>query len=263
MDLDRLSDWCKVNRLPLNNNKCKKITISHKRNEFTFDYVLDGDVLEDGKSVMDLGVLIDKKLSFNPHIDMIVQSALRLLGFISRTTLHFKQPSSLLTLYNSMVKSRLQYASVIWSPFYAIHIDRLEKVQRRFLKLSHFRTYGQYPPHGFDQLDMLNSYNILPLERCRIQNNLCFIFKLCNNLIECTQLLNKVNFAVPLANTRQCREFYQPLATSNLQQKAPIYRSCFLWNNLANYNNITIDLHNCSLDSLKRALRVGNLEVHR
>ena len=176
-DLQSLCDWCGVNKLALNYGKCKKITISLKRHELNYSYRLGNTTLEDCASVIDLGVAVDKKLSFNCHINMICDSASKSLGFLVRAASQFKNATTLMALYQSFVKSKLQYASLIWSPQYSVHINRIERVQRRFLKYLQFKTNGIYPCRGFPHPELLEKFDLFPLEKHRDHDCQIFIYK--------------------------------------------------------------------------------------
>lgn len=72
---------------------------------------------------------------------MIVSTnkALRNLYCISRAAKEFRDINALCTLYNAYVKSILNFASPVWSPYYDIESGRIERVQRKFLRLLSFR----------------------------------------------------------------------------------------------------------------------------
>ena len=135
-----------------NINKCHSMTISNLNQELNFDYSLDNNTLTSVESIRDLGVIIDKKLTFSEHIDEVVQATLTILEFLFSSTKDFTKTESFITLYNSLIKSKLQYAALIWFPNYDIHVDRLEYVQRRFLKYLSFKLDGIYPKRVRPQL---------------------------------------------------------------------------------------------------------------
>ena len=257
-DIRTVSEWCDANRLPLNVEKCKKMTISNLSNETNFDYILNGSILPNCGHVRDLGITVDKKLTFNTHIDNVIQSALKTLGFIVRSTSLFRNIGSLVPLFNSLVKSKLLYGSILWHPYYNIHIKRLENVQRRFLKYLSFKVDSAYPVRGFNHELLLNRFNFNSLEHCTILSSQCFLYKLCNNLIDCPELLSQLDFLVPPANTRQHDRFYLPLCRTNLSRKAPLIRACS-WHN--RINNVTdIDIFDSSLSDFRgRMIRSVNL----
>jgi hypothetical protein len=63
-DLNKLSKWCDRNSLLRNVGKCKTITFSRSRYLVEFSYMMDGTALDRGSSINDLGVIMDKKMTF-------------------------------------------------------------------------------------------------------------------------------------------------------------------------------------------------------
>lgn len=81
-------------------------------------------------------------LSWNLHIDTITSSAYKTLGFIRRN-LHIANSATKLLAYNTLVPSKLDYASQIWSPHQAFLINKLESLQNkstRFITKNYSRT---------------------------------------------------------------------------------------------------------------------------
>ena len=65
----------------------------------------------------DLGVTFDSKLRFANDMEGISNSALKSLGFIIRCGRDFMQVDSLRSLYFAYVRSKLEYANIVWAPF--------------------------------------------------------------------------------------------------------------------------------------------------
>jgi hypothetical protein len=128
-DLNKLSEWCERNSLFPNVDKCKTITFSRTRYPVEFSYMLGGTVLDRVSSINDLGVIMDEKMTFSEHIDVMVGKAFAMLGFIRRLSLEFRDPYTLRSLYTSLVRRKLEYASCVWSPFYDVRVDKVERVQ--------------------------------------------------------------------------------------------------------------------------------------
>jgi hypothetical protein len=87
-------------------------------------------------SICDLGVVLDSKLNFTSHISSLVVKASRMLGYIRRIGKKFRDSYTLKTLYNSFVRSHLDYASVVWNPYYGVDLKRIEAIQKKFLRLA-------------------------------------------------------------------------------------------------------------------------------
>ena len=81
----------------------------------------------------DLGVIIDSKLSFDDHINQVVNKATEMTKIIRRT-FQFLDTHTFLPLYKTMVRSHLEYAVAVWYPYKIKHKIATENVQRRATK---------------------------------------------------------------------------------------------------------------------------------
>jgi hypothetical protein len=84
---------------------------------------------------------MDSEVSFPGHIDVTVGRALAMLGFVKRLLCEFRDPYTTETFYVSLVRPKLEYASCVWRPFYGAHIDRIEYVQKKFVRYA-LRDFG-------------------------------------------------------------------------------------------------------------------------
>ncbi|KAL0829565.1 hypothetical protein ABMA28_003076 [Loxostege sticticalis] len=109
-DIDSLSKWCDMNGMELNVKKCSFIKFTIKTNVLPTKYSVNGINLEEVQVIRDLGVLMDSKLTFVPHIDHTIKKASRAMGFLMRNAREFKHNSTKNLLYNSLVRSTLEYA---------------------------------------------------------------------------------------------------------------------------------------------------------
>jgi len=90
--------------------------------------------------IRDLGILLSSDLSFNDHITIMCNKALRVFGFIRRNCFDFKNPNCFELLYCSLVRSILEYDSVIWNPYQTGLIIKIERVQKRFLRVLAYKS---------------------------------------------------------------------------------------------------------------------------
>lgn len=83
------------------------------------------------ESVRFLGIILDYKLSFQPQIDHIYRKSLKSLNLIKflRGTWWGCDPSTLLILYKSFVRSTLDYGYFIFFPTQKLQIEKIEKIQ--------------------------------------------------------------------------------------------------------------------------------------
>ncbi len=76
------------------------------------------------------GALLEITRENPEHINSLTANASRTLGFLRRNLRDCPRELKQLS-YFSLVRSRLEYASVVWDPYMAVDIDALERVQRR------------------------------------------------------------------------------------------------------------------------------------
>ena len=99
--------------------------------------------------------------TFKRQILNVVDSANKMCGWILRT-FTTRAATPMLTLWRSMVLSRLDYCSQLWCPIQTGDIQALEKVQRSFIR----KISGIQHLNYWDQLCKLKLYS---LERRRVR----------------------------------------------------------------------------------------------
>lgn len=231
-ELTTIERWCSANNLQLNVTKCKIVTYTRKVNPLTFNYSINGTAVARVSTIKDLGVHFDRALTFSVHRDNIISSATKMLGFLIRNSRSF-QIGTMKLLYFTYVRSKLEYASVIWNPYYTIHKISLENVQRRFLKYLFFKVEGTYPCRGYDHQLLLQKFNILSLEIRRQQQLLKFVYNLVHSKIDSPQLLAQLQFFVPRSAARHVPTFYTPYARLNSSLNSPIISMCRAFNTVS------------------------------
>lgn len=83
-----------------------------------YPYYITATLLEQVQIVRDLGIVFRIKLAFGLPVRMhrIVAESLRVLGFVLLSCNHFKITRTLATIYNAIVRSKLEYAAVLQNP---------------------------------------------------------------------------------------------------------------------------------------------------
>lgn len=209
MDIDSVSNWCKANSMDLNTNKSLHIKFSRKRTKFDSCYNISNTTLKKVSEVKDLGVIFDTELRFECHVNNVIKRGLKMLGFINRNTKEFKNVTALKNLYSALVRSHIDYCSIVWYPSYQNNIQRLEKIQRRFIGKLSFITNIYKNIKKYE--DRLQHFNFITLYKRNDIQRILFLFKICNQLIDCPFLLSRVNIKVPRFNARLSS--YIPLYT--------------------------------------------------
>jgi hypothetical protein len=111
-DINSVQSWCIANCMKLNISKTKVISFSWKTNPLVYDYKLCQSSITRTDCIKDLGVLIDNKLHFHEHINHIFSQCIKHLGLIRTITFNFSSLECMLRLYVTLIRSKLEYASL-------------------------------------------------------------------------------------------------------------------------------------------------------
>lgn len=202
-DIDELLLWCSENGMELNYSKCKFISFSRRQSRIEFEYSINSETMERVQAIRDLGVVVDSKLRFNEHVSTTTAKAFAALGFIRRNTNSFTDIYALKTLYSSIVRSIMEYAVTVWSPYHAVQTIRMERIQRSFIRYALRQLPWNDPANLPDYASrcMLIDLETLSARRTKLQR--LFIFDLVKGNIDCPPLLQNLGFYAP---SRQLRE---------------------------------------------------------
>lgn len=230
-DISAIHQWARANGLQLNVKKCHIFSFSRTQNPISFQYSIGNDSLPRPESISDLGVTFDSRATFIPHINKLIAKTMARLGFILRSSRQFRDPYTIKSLYCSLVRSMLEYASIIWSPSYAIHIRRIESVQRRFLLFALRNIFRNVPrqslPSYMDRLQLLSMDTLFTR---RVACDLVFAFKIIQGLIDLPEILGRINFNTKINPRRQDNIIYLQTLRTNYERHQPFYRMCNTFN---------------------------------
>ena len=129
----------------------------------------------------------------------------------------------MLSLYIAHVRSRLEYASVVWSPYKLNDIRAIEYVQRRATKLIR----GMY---GLSYEDRLKSLDLPSLQYRRRKADMLEVFKIVSGLDRIS--LEKF-FKYSTSNTRgHSKKFYKSRSRLDVRKNIFSQRVVNDWNSL-------------------------------
>ena len=126
-DLYNVETWATKWLMTFNVDKCVIVQISLKPQCET-SYILYNSKLKQVTDAKYLGVIIDSKLSFNKHVDMICKKANSTLAFLRRNLYHC-QRNVKVNAYQTYVKPILEYAVTAWAPYTQRNINKIESIQ--------------------------------------------------------------------------------------------------------------------------------------
>lgn len=234
--IDRFVEWCGENFMDLNVDKCSVMTFARKKDIITYRYNINGTPLRRVTEVMDLGVLLDPKLSFQSHIQMICCKGYALLAFIKRKAKEFNNMWVTKSLFVTLVRSTLEYASVIWMPYHKKFIDEIESIQKQFLLYALRHIYG--PNYGFilpPYTDRLKLINLESLQERREMLCATFVFDVLRGTINVPKINDKIELNNEVRRTRHTGLLKTGFFTSEWARNGVLNRSCIIFNKYSKY----------------------------
>ena len=158
-EIDNVYAWVKANKLSLNIDKTNFMLFTPKCVPRTIKGVfIAGTRIMEVTEIKFLGVIIDYKLTWSPHITYISKKVAKGVGIILKARKLFDQ-DTLLTLYYTFVYPYLNYCIHVWGKAYNVHIHDLIVLHIKAVRIVH-----GVPPRTNAQKLCFDS-NILTLKR--------------------------------------------------------------------------------------------------
>lgn len=236
-DINKVVRWTFENGLTFNTDKCYHMSYYRCHSPLLSSYKIQDFTLKTVNEINDLGVIFDSDLCFINHLNFIIPKAYSVLAFIRRNSADFSDAYTRKLLYTMFVRPKLEYASFIWSPYAAIHINRLEKVQVKFIKfaLQNINYHDPMPSYA----NRCNLIHLQTLESRRMNSSLLFIHGLISGSIDCPLLLSFIKLRVPVYALRYHEYFFVKSHRTEYGKNEPIDRALIL------YNSLTFDCQYC------------------
>ena len=181
-DIKHVEDWASKWGMIFNADKCVKMTVTNKRTSISRNYKINNEIIKDEDKIKYLGVIIDKKITFKEHIEIICKKAQTVLNMIRRN-LYFAPKNVKKKACMATVIPILEYASICWSPSCLKLKKRIEIIQNNCAKFvtNLYPKKGQY--QNFSVTKILNSIGWDSLESRRQQARLTMAYKILNNQV--------------------------------------------------------------------------------
>ena len=229
VDVDILTDWCLSNGFELNIPKCSVMSFYRCKFPTVHNYSIGFQAISRSMSFKDLGIMVDTRLNFLLHLDYVISKSNMMLGFLKRNTNDFKDIGTFNSLYFSLVRSQIEYGSVVWSPNYQSHVDRIERIQRSYSRFVLFK-------YGFRNMPSYHSRcRLLGLESLGNRRKIScgvFVWDIISGRIDCPELLERVNISVPPRPLRFPTFLHVPFHRVNYGRFEPLTNGIIIFNSL-------------------------------
>ena len=250
-ELKKITQWIRANKLSLNLQKTKYMLFSNTLETLPTDIIFDDTRLENVSNIKFLGVFVDNKLSWKPHIDNICKTISRNIGIINRLKFHIPL-SSLFTIYSSLILPYLNYGILAWGNTHQILLDKLLLLQKKSLRIICNSDRRSHTDPLFFENKILKIGDLYLFQLGQFMYN--YNSNILPHVFDTMFPKNQSFHSYP---TRQSNEFHLPLLRTVFAKNTFIYKGPQFWNSLS--NNIK---EAPSLNSFKNRLKLYLLKSY-
>ena len=182
-DLDSVIQWSISNNMLLHEDKfvvvnyCLNAWRTLQELPFTAEskqyYTTNRNILEPSSHTRDLGVYLSDDCSWSFHINKMTAEARKMAAW-ALGAFRDRSVLTMMTLFKSLVRSKLEYCCPLWDPAKIGEIQLIENVQKQFTK----RISGM---SDFDYWERLKKLNLKSLQRRRERYSIIHLWKMQND----------------------------------------------------------------------------------
>ena len=173
-ELNIAMKWAESNNMELNKKKFQLMQYG-KDEQLKIPYETGLEQLKSENDIKDLGVYLSCNLQWEKQIVEAIKTARKFLGWILRT-FKSRNPEVMLFLYKSYVLPRLEYGSLLWSPYQQKNIVKIEAIQRKITSLiDELKCYNYH--------QRLRKLKLFSLQRRRERFAAIYMYKLSAGLV--------------------------------------------------------------------------------
>lgn len=133
-ELVKISEWLCCNKLSLNLNKTQYLIVTNRKITHKFDIKVSGRSITQTDQIKYLGVIIDSKLNWEPHIKQVKNKLSNGCWALNKVKKYLNK-KSLLQLYYGLIYSHLQYCVSCWGGANKTKIQKLNVMQNRSVRI--------------------------------------------------------------------------------------------------------------------------------
>ena len=135
VDLDAIYHWADENNMEFNNTKfeCLRYGYNNDLKACTSYKVKSGEWITEVDHAKDLGVTLNSNGNFKEHLKNVLSTANQLCGWVLRT-FNTRKTLPMMTLWKTLIRSRLDYCCQLWCPSKKGDVQALEQLQRQYIR---------------------------------------------------------------------------------------------------------------------------------
>jgi len=251
LELEKVVEWLKANRLSLNLDKTHFMVFTSSRRSIIQlqDLKIDGRNIKYVDNTKFIGVILDSKLKWDKHITMLKSKLSRGMGILSKARKTLAVPT-LITLYYSFIYPHFLYCIEVWGKAADVYMNSLAVMQKRILRVmssSSFRASTSPIYKKFEILKLEDIYRFVIIQ---------FVFKYVKGLLPSVfDNMFTRNVAISARQTRQSFNLRVPLCRTNIRKFTVRFQGVKEWNDIVRHLDIFCSLYTFKIHLKKHLLK--------
>ena len=241
-ELNAINDWLKLNKLSLNITKTKAMCFHTPQKIVKIpNLVIDNHKIDFVNDFNYLGIILDKNLNWKSHVEALSKKISKTVGIMNRLK-NFIPTSTLLTIYNSLILSHLNYGILIWG----WQAKKLYKIQKRAVRTIANSKYNAHTDPLFKR------FNLLKISDLCVLHDLKFCYKYKRGIVP--EYFSSITDTTSHEHlTRSHGNFRLPAVSHDFAKHSIKYRLPSLLNNMD--NNFKSKIHTHSFWGFKQYIK--------
>ena len=142
-ELKHVKKWLDANKLALNVDKTNFVIFDSPQNSLNDTVIIKigNQYVKQAKYVKFLGLVLDENLSWKYHLNELNNKKLSRTCGIFFKVRHLLPTTVLISLYNSLFSSFLQYGVIVWGLTFDTHIKPIYLLQKKVVRAIAFKSF--------------------------------------------------------------------------------------------------------------------------
>ena len=207
------------------------LTLRNKKSKSGFQIKINDKFLEECESYKYLGVIIDKNLNWNSHIQHVCKKITKTCSYLSKLR-HCVNIDTLISVYYALIHSYIRYGIIAWGTATESALQPLISIVNRAVRIMTFAPFGNIDVDSiYKYLDIPKIHDTIMIETGK------FIFKRENGLLPNSDIANHFrlrNGNVSHGYYLRNRGLNTPIIdySSSFGEKSIQFRGAKVWNAL-------------------------------
>ena len=171
-DVDNMKTWSEKNHMVLNPTKTKTMLVTGKRlskkvPSTELKVYIDREQIQQVSTQKLLGLIIDKEMSFNEHVDKLSTKLAQKIGVLRKIRRCLPIRERML-YYNCMIKPNMMYGGTIWSSCSSEKLQRIFRLQKRAARTILNADKTARSVDLFSKLGWIPFFDEIKINKCKL-----------------------------------------------------------------------------------------------